>query len=272
MRPVPAVVVATHVGMPRTSAKILPLVPMPKNDDVAIAVGAAVPPVPFATTVPAACVASCVSARVPEIVERVDVAVLYTRPFWSTAREPVVNEGSQKLEKRVKFEVEALSNCEVLDAKRPVRANKGVVVAAVVVPKFVWVKYGYAAARYEVVSMLKVPTPPEVLTNPFVVRFESVAMFCEVLTVKAVPEYESPVPAVVVATKVGTPETNASTWPLVPAEVVATLLVPFPKSIELAVKPVPHPVPPFVTPKIPATWVARSSVPEIVARVVVATH
>jgi hypothetical protein len=53
-RPVPAVVVATQVGMPPTSARTLPFVPIPKKDEVAIAVGAAVPPVPFASTVPAA--------------------------------------------------------------------------------------------------------------------------------------------------------------------------------------------------------------------------
>ena len=52
--PVPAVVVATHVGMPFTSASTLPFVPIPKKVDVAIAVGLAALPVPFATTVPAA--------------------------------------------------------------------------------------------------------------------------------------------------------------------------------------------------------------------------
>ena len=63
--PVPAVVVATHVGMPPTSASMVPLEPTPKKEDVAIAVGLAVPPVPFATTVPAAWVASWESAREP---------------------------------------------------------------------------------------------------------------------------------------------------------------------------------------------------------------
>ena len=35
--------------------------------------------------------------------------------------------------------------------------------------------------------------PPEVLTKPFVVRFDRVAMFCEVLTVIVFTERVSPV-------------------------------------------------------------------------------
>jgi hypothetical protein len=44
-----------------------------------------------------------------------------------------------------------------------------------------------------------VPSPPDVLTKPLEVRFDSFAMFCVVFTLKALPLYESPVPAVVVA-------------------------------------------------------------------------
>ena len=71
---VESVVVATHPIAPLICASICPLVPIPKNVEVAIAVGAAVPPVAFPTTVFAAWVASCESASVPEMVERVEVA------------------------------------------------------------------------------------------------------------------------------------------------------------------------------------------------------
>ncbi len=49
------------------------------------------------------------------------------------------------------------------------------------------------------VSTESVPSPPEVLTIPFEVRLESLEMFWTVLTLKALAEYVSPVPAVVVA-------------------------------------------------------------------------
>ncbi len=39
----------------------------------------------------------------------------------------------------------------------------------------------------------RVPAPPLVFTNPFVVRFESVAMFCEVFTVTVLTVRVSPV-------------------------------------------------------------------------------
>ena len=52
---------------------------------------------------------------------------------------------------------------------------------------------------------------------------------------------------VVVAVQVGTPETSAKTWPLVPAEVVAIAPVPFPRRRVFAVKAV-RPVPPEGTP------------------------
>jgi hypothetical protein len=67
-----------------------------------------------------------------------------------------------------------------------------------------------AAVKYVAVSTESVPSPLIVLTNPFEVRFERRLMFCVVSTVNAVPLYESPVPAVVVATHVGTPDTRAS--------------------------------------------------------------
>lgn len=49
------------------------------------------------------------------------------------------------------------------------------------------------------VSTESVPSAPEVLTKPFEVRLESLAMFWIVLTLKELAEYVSPVPAVVVA-------------------------------------------------------------------------
>ena len=58
---------------------------------------------------------------------------------------------------------------------------------------------GKAAVEYVLVSIESVPSPPDVLTKPFDVKLESFAMFCVVFTLKALPEYERPVPAVVVA-------------------------------------------------------------------------
>ncbi len=48
-------------------------------------------------------------------------------------------------------------------------------------------------------SIDKVPSLPDVLTKPLVVRLESLAMFCVVLTLNALAVYVRPVPAVVVA-------------------------------------------------------------------------
>ena len=64
------------------------------------------------------------------------------------------------------------------------------------------------------------------------------------------PEYERPVPAVVVETQVGTPATRAKTCPLVPALVVAREPVPLPKRMELAWM-LPQPVPPLVVARSP---------------------
>ena len=82
--PFVSVVVATHAGTPPLHASTCPPVPVPKNDDVAIAVGAARAPVPFARTVFAAIDAIEESASEPVtwvprlseplIVERVEVA------------------------------------------------------------------------------------------------------------------------------------------------------------------------------------------------------
>ena len=49
--PLVSVVVATHCGTPAFHARTVPPMPVPKNDDVAIAVGAALPPVALASTV-----------------------------------------------------------------------------------------------------------------------------------------------------------------------------------------------------------------------------
>jgi hypothetical protein len=51
-----------------------PAVGCPKKVEVETAVGTALAPVPFAMTVFAACAASWVRAREPEMVERVEVA------------------------------------------------------------------------------------------------------------------------------------------------------------------------------------------------------
>ena len=123
-----------------------------------------------------------------------------------------------------------------------------------------------AAVRYVAVSTESVPSPLMVLTNPFEVRLERREMFCVVFTVNAVPSYESPVPAVVVATQVGTPEMSASICPFVPAVVVESLFVPFPKRSVFAWR-FAHPVPPLAMGRMPDTWAARSRRPVMVARV-----
>ena len=49
--PLVSVVVATHCGTPEFHARTVPPVPVPKKLEVAIAVGAALPPVALASTV-----------------------------------------------------------------------------------------------------------------------------------------------------------------------------------------------------------------------------
>lgn len=70
--------------------------------------------------------------------------------------------------------------------------------------------------------------------------------------------YERPLEKVVVATKVGTPLTSASTWPFVPAEVVARAPDPFPRRMVFAWM-FDCPVPPFETPRIPEMSVVRET-------------
>jgi hypothetical protein len=55
-----------------------------------------------------------------------------------------------------------------------------------------------------------VPFDPDVVTRPFVLRLESVAILCDEFTLNAPPVYESPVPAVVVAPDETTPPYTAS--------------------------------------------------------------
>lgn len=118
----------------------------------------------------------------------------------------------------------------VVDAVRPLNAVDEVasVIAGPVCNAPTGPSEVSAAVRYVLVSIESAPVPPDVLTKPFEVRFESVAMFCDVFTVNDVPLYDSPVPAVVVAVHVGTPERSARTFPAVPADVVARREVPLP--------------------------------------------
>jgi hypothetical protein len=69
-------------------------------------------------------------------------------------------------------------------------------------------------------------------------------------------EYVRPVEKVVVACQVGTPETRASTCPLVPEEVVETAPVPLPRRMEFDCRAA-QPVPPEVVGKIPETSAVR---------------
>ena len=84
---------------------------------VETAVGTAEPPVPFAMTVFAACAASCVRARVPEMVESVEVAPLYTLPLASTASAPEVSAVIQRSEEIVCCDEVALVKTAVEEAK-----------------------------------------------------------------------------------------------------------------------------------------------------------
>ena len=72
------------------------------------------------------------------------------------------------------------------------------------------------------------------------------------------PEYVSPDEKVVVATQLGTPETSASTCPLVPCDVVAKRDDPFPRRSVFACIDA-QPVPPFETGRSPVTSAARST-------------
>ena len=63
---------------------------------------------------------------------------------------------------------------------------------------------------------------------------------------------------VVVATHVGTPPESASTWPFVPADVVAIAPVPLPRRIAFSASAL-CPVPPLPTGKMPVTFDARST-------------
>ena len=51
----------------------------------------------------------------------------------------------------------------------------------------------------DVATVFSVPFPFDVYATPFPVRFERLVMFCVVFTLNELPEYVSPVPAVVVA-------------------------------------------------------------------------
>ena len=60
------------------------------------------------------------------------------------------------------------------------------------------------------VSTERVPSPLIVFTKPLDVRFERLVIFCVVFTLNALPEYVSPVPAVVVAPDETSPPYTAS--------------------------------------------------------------
>ena len=111
------VVVAVPIHCPLRKESTNPGVGCPKKVEVAIAVGTALPDVWLATTVLAACVASCESASVPEIVESVDVAPEYNFPLLSTPNPPAERYGNQVFLLIVTRVVVELSNCEVEDAE-----------------------------------------------------------------------------------------------------------------------------------------------------------
>ena len=265
--PVPAVVVATHVGTPETSASTCPLVPaevvarrdvpLPKTIEFACTAAQPVPPLGTGR--------SPVTSAARSISEvETTPAVALRKPLSA----PSVNEfDAMRLEVEAYCEVmlvvDALTKYAVDEAKKPVRNQVGVVVAFVVVPKFVVVSHGHEVSPVLVIVIGEAPsavkveheTPDEqvtdvVATEPKVVRPEvlvkypspetamSVVVaiwylsFCEMVTLPVAPEtvmpvpamfertpvllndvpsYESPVPAVVVATPVQPPLMKAST-------------------------------------------------------------
>ncbi len=71
--------------------RTLPAVPAAKSDEVEIAVGDALAPVRFASTVFAAWFANCVRAKEPLMVESVEVAAAYTLPLASTPSPELVS-------------------------------------------------------------------------------------------------------------------------------------------------------------------------------------
>ena len=95
---------------------------------------------------------------------------------------------------------------------------------------------------WEPVAMSVVPAPSEVMME---LAAKEVALVPPLETAR-VPVM---VARVVVACQVGTPLTRARTWPSVPAEVVASLWVPLPKTTALAWI-LPQPVPPTLTAKV----------------------
>jgi hypothetical protein len=159
----------------------------------------------------------------------------------STAREPVVRDGSQRELVIVCWDEVAFTNCEVEEAKSPVRAKSGVVVADVVVPKLVgWVKASKAEPVMlmgeeprtlkveqetpeehvtEVVAVLPSVVTPDVLVmyaSPEMAMSDEVAIWYRSFWEKDVPSYVSPVPAVVVAA----PYTSPAPFTASPVEVI----------------------------------------------------
>lgn len=123
------VVVPTPIHAPLRNASVCPAAPA-KSDVVEMAVGAAGPPVRFASTVLAAWVASLVGARVPPMSASVLVAAAYTLPFASTPNPEFESDVSHVVSEFANAVVDAKSKCVVEDALRPLFAQNTEVVAA----------------------------------------------------------------------------------------------------------------------------------------------
>ena len=201
VRPPEKVVVATPVHVPPTRARICPFVPA-KSEEVAMAVGAAAPPVRLASTVFAACVASWVSASVPLIVESVEVAPIYTLPLASTASPPEVRPVSQSALLMVCWDEVAFEKTAVEEAKSEYgvpcsQSGEDVPCETVlyVVPEVKGYPYVLVMVTAPVAPETEIPAPATLDVTPVLVTLPL--------------RYVRPPEKVVVEVQVGTPPTSA---------------------------------------------------------------
>ena len=237
MSPVPAVVVATQVGIPEISESTWPLVPcevvarrevpLPKTSVFAWTAAHPVPPFGTGRTpVTSAAKSMSAVATTPAVALRKPLRFAKVNEFDAMRFEVEAYE-------EVMLVVEALTRYAVDEAKNPVRNQVGVVVALVVVPKWVVVIQGQVESPVLVMEMGEAPsavkvvheTPEEqvtevVATEPKVVRPEvlvkypspEMAMsvevaiwyrsFCEMVTFPVAPETVMPSPAMLESTPV----------------------------------------------------------------------
>ena len=203
-------------------------------------------------------------ASVPVIVERVEVAIHAGFPFWSVRINPSVDEATV-----VKEEAEfAYNKSPEVNDVNPVPPLFAAIAVAFHVPDpivpsvvrfvdpahvdsavFSTLSSARVAFKFAVVVPASVPVPEAYKTVPDVYEVRPVPPFATA----RVPVISA---RVEVATHVGVVPFKASTYPAVPAEVVARAPVPLPKTTAPAAT-FPHPVPPFATPRMPVMSLVR---------------